>query len=112
MRQLLRLETNALESHAGLRFLQEPERQKLESGNCRCYLARDSDGAVTLFLTLTFGGAECTQAAQAEYSHSLAATEGASTLRESGLDDPNTVTRADEKRTTDDGNHVPGQRNG
>jgi len=31
MRQLLRLETNALESHAGLRFLQEPERQKLES---------------------------------------------------------------------------------
>jgi hypothetical protein len=111
--QLLRLETNALGSKTDLRFLQEQERQRLESGNCRCYLARDSNGAVTLFLALTFGAAEGTPATQAEYSRSLSTEGGVSILRESGMDtSTNKGTRPAGKHSANRKDIMPGQRNG
>jgi hypothetical protein len=88
-RQLLRLQTQALGSHVDMRFLQEQERQQLKTGDCRCYLARDSGGAVTLFLALTFGDAEEPSAVQSEYARSLELGDGTTILQESGMNQPN-----------------------
>jgi hypothetical protein len=81
-RQLLRLEPTALKSHVEVRFLHEQERQNLEDGDCRCYLARDASGAITLFLALNFGATpQDSSAAKSEYSRSLESGEGSRILR-------------------------------
>lgn len=86
-RQLLRLEAAALKSHVDLYFLHEQERQKLEDGDCRCYLARDASGAITLFLALGFGANPERTSAKSEYSCSLEVGDGGNVLR--GLSRPN-----------------------
>jgi hypothetical protein len=71
-RQLQRVAVPAIATRGELDYLSEQERQKLRTGGCRCYLSRDSHGAVTLFLVLTFSAtAERTSAVRAEYSCSL-----------------------------------------
>jgi hypothetical protein len=85
-RQLLRLETAAFQTHVEPCFLRGRERQKLETGDGRCYLARDSRGAVTLFLALTCAAAaEDTPTVKAEYSRSLELEDGEIILRENGM---------------------------
>jgi hypothetical protein len=85
-RQLLRLEPLALESQVNLCFLHERERQKLETGNCHCYLARDSGGAITLFLVLTCGAAaEDMSSVKTEYSRSLECEGAGNILQDSGM---------------------------
>ncbi|MGA8430486.1 MAG: hypothetical protein WB729_11750 [Candidatus Sulfotelmatobacter sp.] len=75
-RQLLRLEAAAIKAHVDLHFLHERERQNLENGDCRCYLARDASGAITLFLALDFGANLEHASAKFEYSHSLEVGDG------------------------------------
>jgi|ERR1700733_2981497 hypothetical protein len=79
-RQLLRLEAAALKSHVDLHFLHERERQNLEDGDCRCYLARDGSGAITLFLALNFSANLEHASAKSEYSRSLEVGDGSNIL--------------------------------
>jgi hypothetical protein len=111
-RQLVRLETPALETQVDLGFLREQERQNLATGNCRCYLARDSNGAVTLFLALTFGPAyENASAVKSEYSQSLELEEGKTILQDSGMDRPEGKGRSASHESAGGRKTLPDRRN-
>lgn len=84
-RQLMRLETTSVESPGQLSFLSDQERERLKSGDCRCYLARDLNGAVTLFLATSFRPGEAVSVVRSEYSRSHRPAGGETILRESGM---------------------------
>jgi hypothetical protein len=111
-RQLLRLETPAIESHLDLSFLHGEEKRQLKTGDCRCYLARDPRGAVTLFLALSFGTAgKNAVVVNAEYSRSLDLGQGRNILRESGMNDPDRdLTGTSQKQVTNRAETVPDRR--
>lgn len=101
-RHLLRLETSALESHINPRVLREQERRRLGTEDCRCYLARDSNGAITLFLALTFNASgDRSSDVQMEYSQSLQSGGGTAILREFGVKPSHTAGPSDEPSDSD-----------
>ncbi len=96
-RQLQRVAAPTLESQIELSFLHREERHKLCNGECRCYLARDSRGAITFFLALSFGGATDTAlAVQSEYSRSLR-REDTDILHEFGISSSRKSSKLSEK---------------
>src|SRR5581483_7637102 len=71
-RLLLPLESQVIGAYIDPRSLQKLERQKLESGEGRCYLAQDSVGTVTVFLAMTMHpSSEGTTAVRGQYARSL-----------------------------------------
>jgi hypothetical protein len=80
-RLLLPLEPQVLESYVDLQSLEAVERQKLASGEGRCYLAQDPTGVATVFLAITLQvPPEDGETVRSQYSESLKLQQDLSNL--------------------------------